>query len=94
MADESDVIGHADTEPVRATTFPEDGGRDQPPWVRTYWWLVLTIAIVGVLGAWIATTSPSPYPAGLPGTAFEPVQTPQHAPSGGGDRLRAGLRGA
>jgi hypothetical protein len=84
MADESDVIGQAGTEPVRATTFPEDGGRDQAPWVRTYWWLVLTIAIVGVLGAWIATTSPSPYPAGLPGTAFEPVQLRNMPPQAAG----------
>ena len=83
MADESDS-GHADTEPVRATTFPGGGGRDRPSWVRTYWWLVLAIAIVGVLGAWIATPSPSPYTAGLPDTAFEPVQIRNMPPQAAG----------
>src|SRR5689334_15297578 len=86
MADEPEGSGRAGTEPVRGAspTLAEDSGRSRRPRVRTYWWLVLTIAIVGVLGAWIATPSQSPYYAGLPDTGFEPVQLRNMPPQAAG----------
>ena len=84
MADESEASGHADTGRVGTTTSPKDGGGGKPPWVRNYWWLFLTIAIVGVSGAWIATPSPRPYLAALPGAASEPVQIRNMPPQAAG----------